>query len=277
LNLHDLPRTDMYPWLRICLLLSLTLGLPATTLLAAENETKRTNVLFIAIDDLNHWMGHLKRNPQTITPNLDRLADRGVSFAHAYCAAPACNPSRAALMSGMRPFTTGVYHNSDDYKPHIQPEQTLNSHFRANGYLTVGAGKIYHGGGGRRSEWDDYGARKPTKDLGAFSSHNANGVRWSQLKGGDDVLNDYHTVQHDRGPVGRPRLASWRETALAKIRIVGGGDPSAADVGCSRSHPGRCDLRANRRFHEHLSDALRVDRLGNARSLRRGEHRIAVA
>ncbi len=115
---------------------------------AAADLAARPNVLFIAVDDLNHWVGHLARNPQTITPHLDRLASWGVSFAHAYCAAPACNPSRTALMSGMRPSTTGVYHNPNDYRPHVTPAQTLNSHFRAHGYHVCGAGKIYHGGGG---------------------------------------------------------------------------------------------------------------------------------
>jgi arylsulfatase A-like enzyme len=74
-------------------------------------EAKRPNVLFIAVDDLNHWVGHLGRNPQTRTPNIDRLAKLGVTFTRAYCAAPVCNPSRAALMSGRRPGETGVYDN----------------------------------------------------------------------------------------------------------------------------------------------------------------------
>ncbi len=178
------------------LLLTLTHAVHPTAMIAQETQRERPNVLFIAVDDLNHWIGHLQRNPQTITPNLDRLAERGVSFAHAYCAAPACNPSRAALMSGMRPSTTGVYHNPDDYKPHIRPDQTLNSHFRRNGYLTVGAGKIYHGGGGRLSEWDDYGARTKPTSLGALSKNSAGGIRWSQLRGEDDVLKDYHTVSY---------------------------------------------------------------------------------
>lgn len=176
-------------------LLSLLTILLTANLLQAE-EASRTNVLFIAVDDLNHWIGHLKRNPQTITPNLDRLAKMGVSFSHAYCAAPACNPSRAALMSGMRPYTTGVYHNPDDYRPHIRPDQTLNSHFRSNGYHTVGAGKIYHGGGGRKEEWDDFGAQTKPKGLGAFSKNGAGGITWSQLKGDDDVVKDYHTVSY---------------------------------------------------------------------------------
>jgi arylsulfatase A-like enzyme len=76
---------------------------------AVGAEPRHPNVLFIAVDDLNHWVGYLGRNAQTITPNIDRLAARGVRFTRSYCAAPVCNPSRAALMSGLRPSTTGVY------------------------------------------------------------------------------------------------------------------------------------------------------------------------
>ncbi|MCR9197897.1 MAG: sulfatase [Planctomycetaceae bacterium] len=162
----------------------------------ATADQSPPNVLFIAVDDLNHWVGHLQRNRQTITPQLDRLAAWGVSFRHAYCAAPACNPSRAALMSGMRPSTTGVYHNSNDYRPHIAPEQTLNSHFRAHGYRVTGAGKIYHGTYGRRQEWDDYLKRPKVRSLGAFSKSDFNGVRWSVLKGEDDAVGDYFTVNY---------------------------------------------------------------------------------
>ncbi len=168
-----------------------------THLIDRKSPKEKPNVLFIAVDDLNHWIGHLKRNPQTITPNLDRLASWGVSFERAYCIAPACNPSRAALMSGMRPSTTGIYLNPNPYKPYIRPEQTLNSHFRANGYYVAGAGKIYHGGGGRREEWDDYGSQKGvTKSLGAHKRGGVGKLAWAQLKGGDDQVKDYHTVSY---------------------------------------------------------------------------------
>lgn len=162
----------------------------------ADAQSSKPNVLFIAVDDLNHWIGHLGRNPQTITPNVDRLAAMGVSFAHAYCAAPACNPSRAALMSGMRPCTTGVYHNGDDFRPHIRSEQTLNSYFRAHGYHVVGAGKIYHGSFPRREDWDDYFKRGASNKAGAYVEENVGGIRWAQLKGGDDAVGDYHTVSY---------------------------------------------------------------------------------
>ena len=77
--------------------------LPPALNLWAGSDWQKPNVLFIAVDDLNHWVGHLRRNRQTKTPNIDRLAGMGVTFTRAYCAAPVCNPSRTALMSGMRP------------------------------------------------------------------------------------------------------------------------------------------------------------------------------
>src|SRR4051812_32060709 len=110
---------------------------------AAEHKEK-PNVLFIAVDDLNHWVGHLGRNPQTKTPNIDRLAKMGVTFANAHCAAPVCNPSRAALMSGRRPGQTGVYDNGQDWRPAIPKEETLTTQFLDAGYQVFGAGKIYH-------------------------------------------------------------------------------------------------------------------------------------
>ena len=101
---------------RIMRSLIVSLLLIASSVLAAD----RPNVLFIAIDDLNHWVGYLGRNKQAITPNIDKLAARGVSFTRSYCAAPVCNPSRAALMSGLRPGQTGVYDNNHDWRKAIR-------------------------------------------------------------------------------------------------------------------------------------------------------------
>ena len=123
---------------------------------ASAADAKRPNVLFIAIDDLRDWVGYLHHNPQAVTPNIDKLAARGVAFTHSYCAAPVCNPSRTALMSGMRPSTTGVYENDDDWRKVIKPEQTLNMTFKAAGYLTLASGKIYHEAYNRHQDWDDY-------------------------------------------------------------------------------------------------------------------------
>lgn len=161
----------------------------------ARGENDRPNVLMIAVDDLNHWVGYLGRNPQTITPNIDRLASQGVRFSRSYCAAPVCNPSRAALLSGMRPATTGVYENNDDWRPGIAPELTLITTFRKAGYYTAGAGKIYHGGFDRKSEWEDYLADEgrnphPKGDTGV------GGIKFAPLDCDDDDLNDAKIVNY---------------------------------------------------------------------------------
>ena len=178
--------------------------------IAAEpvKTTARPNVLFIAVDDLNHWVGYLGRNPQTITPNIDRLAGRGVRFTRSYCAAPVCNPSRASLMSGLRPATTGVYSNGDDWRNVVPPERTLLTTFRQAGYYVCGAGKIYHGAFERRSEWDDYLERaktdpKPTGDGGV------GGIRFAPLDCRDEDLLDWHSVEY-----GIAQLKERREQPL---------------------------------------------------------------
>ena len=66
------------------------------------------NVLFISVDDLNDWIGCLGGHPQARTPNLDRLASSGVLFTNAHCPAPACNPSRSAIMTGVSPHVSGI-------------------------------------------------------------------------------------------------------------------------------------------------------------------------
>ena len=76
----------------------------------AASADDRPNVLFIAVDDLNHWVGHLGRNSQAKTPNIDRLAAMGTTFTNAHTV-PACEPSRCALMSGRRPWVSGCYMN----------------------------------------------------------------------------------------------------------------------------------------------------------------------
>ena len=118
-----------------------------TLLLAAQlcAETK-PNVLFIAVDDLNDMVGFLRNHPGVKTPNMDKLAARGVNFTRAYCAAPGCAPSRGALLTGRRPSTTGNYTNRDDWRknPHSKELTTLPESFQKAGYLTRGGGKIYH-------------------------------------------------------------------------------------------------------------------------------------
>jgi arylsulfatase A-like enzyme len=123
---------------------------------AELQKTNPPNVLFIVVDDLNHWVGYTGRNPQTKTPNIDRLSKMGVSFTRADCAAPLCNPSRAAALSGLRPSTTGCYQNSDKWKDFIPEGLGLSFTFKKAGYWVAGAGKIYHANTYYPNEWSDY-------------------------------------------------------------------------------------------------------------------------
>jgi arylsulfatase A-like enzyme len=162
-----------------------------------SQEVKKPNILFIAIDDMNHWVGHLGTHPQSRTPNIDRLASSGVAFSRAYCAAPACNPSRIALMSGLRPSTTGCYDNSQNWKPVVGVDKLLNTTLSRAGYSVSGAGKVYHGGLGMPEIWDETFTkgnggkmvRHPTaKDDGV------GGIKFSPLSNSDEDMPDYKVV-----------------------------------------------------------------------------------
>ena len=84
--------------------------------LQAEKTSSPQNILFIAIDDLNDWVGVLGGHPQALTPNIDKLAERGMLFTNAHCTAPGCNASRTSLLMGLRPSTTGIYQNAHDWR-----------------------------------------------------------------------------------------------------------------------------------------------------------------
>ncbi len=109
---------------------------------------ERTNVLFIAIDDMNDWVGCLGGHPQTLTPHIDALAKRGILFTNAHCAATACNPSRAAIFSGRRADFTGVWSNDSDQLLKQHPDMlVIPRAFQRAGYATLGTGKMMHGAG----------------------------------------------------------------------------------------------------------------------------------
>jgi len=119
------------------------------------------NVLFIAVDDLNDWTGHLGVHPNARTPNIDRLAKQGVSFTRAYCTAPLCNPSRVSLLTGVLPSRSGVYGNGEKLRNKMPDAVTMLQYFKSFGYSTKGGGKIFHsvtrdGDYGDSASWDFY-------------------------------------------------------------------------------------------------------------------------
>ncbi len=112
-----------------------------------KNQGKRYNVLFIAIDDLNDWVGCLGGNDQVITPNFDRFAKQhAMVMSKAYCPSTVCCPTRSALLTGKRAASTGVYGNNQNLKNSTKAKDvvTMPEYFGKHGYHTVSAGKIYH-------------------------------------------------------------------------------------------------------------------------------------
>ncbi len=187
------------------LLLALALlGVLAPTVSGTETETraKQLNVLFIAVDDLNHWVGHLGRNPQTKTPNIDRLAKMGVTFTRAYCAAPVCNPSRAALLSGRRPGVTGVYDNQNPYSGVIPSGESLVTQFKSAGYETLGMGKLWHGGLGYPEQWTGTGG-KETQEKPRVDDRSIGGIAFGVIEGGDENVLDTQIASYGIAQLGR--------------------------------------------------------------------------
>jgi arylsulfatase A-like enzyme len=117
-----------------------------TSAVCAPTSKRPPNYLFIAIDDLNDWIGVLGGHPQAKTPNIDRLAKRGVLFANAHTQAPLCHPSRASLLSGLRPSTTGLYTLQPGVRavPALKHRVMLPKYLEQHGYATFSTGKLYH-------------------------------------------------------------------------------------------------------------------------------------
>lgn len=142
------------------LTLALFLALPFS---AEASEKKAPNVLFIAVDDLNDWIGPLAGHPQALTPNFDRLADSGMLFSNAHCVAPACNPSRSAIFTGRAPNQSGMYSNRQKMREVMPTETILPKYFSDNGYWSSGSGKMLHYFIDAPS-WDEYFPAKETEN-----------------------------------------------------------------------------------------------------------------
>lgn len=196
--------------IRLILLSACLLG---SVVPSVASEAAKPNILFIAIDDQNDWIGCLNGHPQIQTPNIDALAQRGTVFLNAHCQSPLCNPSRTSLMTGRRPSTTGVYGLAPWFRDveDLSDIVTLPQYLRKNGYTALSTGKIYHGGYGRRPRKDDefdvlgppagVGAKPPQKLVETPAPH---------------PLVDWGVFPHNDEDKGDWKVASWAVEELSK-------------------------------------------------------------
>lgn len=150
-------------------LLALFVILAAGIGLQAQPAGTRPNVLFLAVDDMNDWIGSHQTTPRAITPNLDRLAARGVNFMNAHTAGVFCAPSRAAIFTGQHASTTGCYNSAHYWVEHPEIEP-LQMSFSKAGYTTLGAGKLFHHPGGAIDQrgWTEFFLRKQSQKLNGW-------------------------------------------------------------------------------------------------------------
>ncbi len=113
---------------------------------ASRADETRPNVLLIFVDDLNDWTGCLKGHPQSLTPNIDKLAKTGTLFSNAHCQAPVCQPSRSSMLTSRYPSSTGLYFLNPGIRQSTVTKNvlTLPERFHREGYQVLGAGKIFH-------------------------------------------------------------------------------------------------------------------------------------
>lgn len=224
---HQTPNRSHFFLLPIVLLL-----FPA---LASADTAKPPNVLFIAVDDLRPELGCFGARAKT--PNLDRLAQSSLVFDRAYCNQAVCGASRVSLMTGLYPEYTGerTYHVTD-WRKRWADIITLNQHFTAHGYTTVGLGKIYHGSGGpgvdpdNWTEWVKVRGRQYGDPASLKNKRQRNNRSRGPSTEGADVPDDTH-FDGSRAKVGAAKLRQLARTAKKEK-----GQPFFLAVGFTKPH-----------------------------------------
>ena len=149
----------------------------ASGLQTPGSQKQPLNILMLVVDDLNDWVGPLGGHPNTKTPNIDRLAAQGTVFANAHAPAPLCGPSRASVMTGLSPFTTGIYGHVKDDDIKLANDKAAQSifiseYFRQHGYYTAAVGKVFHQAVASGS-FDHFGGR-----VKGFGPHPDQRMKW---------------------------------------------------------------------------------------------------
>jgi len=215
-----------------------------SALCATQSGASRPNVLFIAVDDLNDWVGCFGGNPQAITPHMDALAKTdGMVFTRAYCPATVCGPSRSALLTGILPSDSGVYGNSQNLKnaERTRNAVTMSQYFSKNGYVTLSRGKIFHKhpikNGLDEGQWA-FDKWVPTSSAGSKSPDTSNGPA-NKLPMPNGSVAKGKSKAFDWGPTGgKDEGTKDYQTALwaAKELKQGFDKPFFMAVGLSKPH-----------------------------------------
>ena len=190
---------------------------------ASAAQTK-PNVLFIVLDDLNDWVGCLGGHPQALTPNIDRLAERGVLFTNAQVPAPMCNPSRVAIFTGMAPHRSGLYDQKTRFRDFFPDAVTLPQRLRSHGYGALGGGKVFHLPFPDPVSWDAF---YPSKELQV--SPDTVPTRPRLILGRLDGA----AVEADGASLGDGRVAGWAAETLKQLPQ---GKPFFLACGIHRPH-----------------------------------------
>ena len=184
-------------------------GLAAASLTGCElnwlTQLKKEypNVLMLIVDDLNDWIGPLGGNASTKTPNIDRLANMGTVFTNAHAPAPLCGPSRASIMTGLAPSTTGIYGHVEDNDIKSATDKAsqsifLSEYFSQHGYYTAAVGKVFH----KRvadASFDKYGGR--AKGFGPYPPERMKwhdprtNTDWGAFPDTDEQMPDFESAQ----------------------------------------------------------------------------------
>ena len=189
-------------------------------------KPEKPNILVIAVDDLNDWIGVLGGHPQAKTPHMDRLAQRGMLFSNAHCQAPVCNPSRASVMTSLYPSTSGIYFLNPDIteSPVASKSMVMPKRFEKEGYHVFAAGKLFHNGKGiNETHIPNYAGQfggfgpMPDEKISNYPGHPL--WDWGAFPERDDQMPDY-------------QIASWAEARLAEKRS----EPFWMGVGFYRPH-----------------------------------------
>ncbi len=164
----------------------------------------RPDVLMLVVDDMNDWISLLDENAPIKTPNLERLAQRGMLFTRAYCVSPACNPSRVATLTGLRPSTSGVYGNGADWRRAMPYRKTIMQRFREAGYSVKGAGKIFHhhleGAFHDEASFDEFqpmaAQNMPPEKLNRSPKYGSRNTDWGAWPEDETDTIDFKTANH---------------------------------------------------------------------------------